>query len=56
MSQYDKYIGHRGHFNKARLAERVRRGGLRPVEVLRADFPFFNLYRSTVILRGKKLI
>jgi 2-polyprenyl-3-methyl-5-hydroxy-6-metoxy-1,4-benzoquinol methylase len=56
MSQYDKYIGHRGHFTKERLAQTVEKGGLKPVDVLAAGFPFFNLYRSTVILRGKQLI
>jgi hypothetical protein len=30
--------------------------GLEPVAVFRAGFPFFNLYRLTVILRGKGLI
>jgi 2-polyprenyl-3-methyl-5-hydroxy-6-metoxy-1,4-benzoquinol methylase len=56
MSAFDKHIGHLRHFSAAALAETLRAAGFRVVEMNRAGFPFFNLYRLTVIARGKKLI
>ncbi len=56
MSAFDHHIGHRSHFTAARLREVIERAGLRVDALYGAGFPFFNLYRLTVILRGKKLI
>ena len=52
----DKYIGHRKHFTSDDLKKCLQLSGFTPVEVKSAGFPFFNLYRTLVILRGKSLI
>ncbi len=56
MSAFDRHIGHRGHFTPARLGQLVKDAGLRVASLYGAGFPFFNLYRLTVIARGRKLI
>jgi SAM-dependent methyltransferase len=56
MSAFDRHIGHRNHFTPQSLRAVVERAGF---EVERADaagFPFFNLYRLTILLRGKRLV
>jgi len=55
-SAFDRHIGHRRHFNKKSLDEVIRAAGLIPEKVCGTGFPFFNLYKMTVILRGKALI
>ena len=55
-SAFDRHIGHREHFTPERLTGVVRDAGLIPEKVTGVGFPFFNLYRMTVILRGKALI
>src|SRR5579859_1383290 len=56
MSAFDKHIGHRRHFTPALLEETLRGAGYDVPDVRGAGFPFFNLYRLTVVARGKKLI
>lgn len=56
MSAFDKYIGHRQHFTTASISGAVESAGFRTVSARKAGFPFFNLYRLTVIARGSKLI
>jgi 2-polyprenyl-3-methyl-5-hydroxy-6-metoxy-1,4-benzoquinol methylase len=56
MSEFDKYLGHRQHFRAAQLGRLLQTAGYIPESVVGAGFPFFNLYRCVVILRGKKLI
>ncbi|MBV9945514.1 MAG: class I SAM-dependent methyltransferase [Myxococcales bacterium] len=56
MSAFDRHIGHRGHFTAKRIEAVLRDAGLEVAEVQGAGFPFFNLYRLTVIARGKRLI
>ncbi len=55
MSAFDQHIGHRQHFTKRSIARVLKEGGFRVERVLRAGFPFFNLYRGVVIARGDKL-
>ena len=55
MSAYDRHIGHRRHFTRASIARYLEEGGFQPEHVFMAGFPFFNLYRLTVIARGAKL-
>jgi cyclopropane fatty-acyl-phospholipid synthase-like methyltransferase len=55
MSAFDKHIGHRQHFTKRSLTRVLEAGGFTVHRVLRAGFPFFNLYRGVVISRGEKL-
>ncbi len=56
MSAFDRHIGHRKHFRPPEIEALLCRAGYEPERVTGAGFPFFNLYRSVVILRGKKLI
>ncbi len=55
-SAFDRHIGHRVHYTPASLHLLIERAGLRVERVFGAGFPFFNLYRRVVILRGKRLI
>jgi trans-aconitate methyltransferase len=56
MSAFDKHIGHRKHWRPREIENLLREAGYTPEQVTGAGFPFFNLYRCLVILRGKKLI
>jgi hypothetical protein len=56
MSAFDKHIGHRKHWRAEEIAALMRETGFKPERVSGRGFPFFNLYRCVVILRGKKLI
>ncbi len=56
MSAFDRHIGHRTHFTTQSLGDLLQRSGFQPGWVAGAGFPFFNLYRSAVILQGDKLI
>jgi SAM-dependent methyltransferase len=55
-SAFDRHIGHRRHFTSARLQDLLEHNGFESVKVSRAGFPFFDLYRLVVVLRGKRLI
>jgi SAM-dependent methyltransferase len=56
MSTFDKHIGHRKHYRPDEIEDLLRKAGYAPEYAGRAGFPFFNLYRCVVILRGEKLI
>ncbi|HTA92233.1 MAG TPA: class I SAM-dependent methyltransferase [Polyangiaceae bacterium] len=56
MSAFDRHIGHRAHFTRARLRQVLVDAGLNVEAIYGAGFPFFNLYRLTVIARGRRLI
>jgi len=56
MSAFDKHIGHRKHWRPREIENLLREAGYTPEHVSGAGFPFFNLYRCLVILRGKRLI
>jgi SAM-dependent methyltransferase len=56
MSAFDRHLGHRDHFTPARLRRLLEDAGLEVTALDGAGFPFFNLYRLTVIARGRKLI
>jgi SAM-dependent methyltransferase len=53
---FDKHIGHRKHFTERSLRELLAGSGFEVLEVQRAGFPFFDLYKLVVLLRGKALI
>lgn len=55
-SAFDRHIGHRRHFTPVRLRSVLEAGGFVPQTVVRAGFPFFNLYKLAVIARGSRLI
>lgn len=56
MSAFDRHIGHRKHFRQTELRALLSDAGYSPEYVTGAGFPFFNLYRSLVILRGRRLV
>jgi len=56
MSAFDKHIGHRKHWRPQDIENVLREAGYTPQRVSGVGFPFFNLYRCLVILRGRKLI
>jgi hypothetical protein len=56
MSAFDKHIGHRQHFSIPGLKSLLEESGYSQCKVWGAGFPFFNLYRLVVILRGQKLV
>jgi SAM-dependent methyltransferase len=55
-SEFDLHIGHRQHFTPAQLGSLLEAQGFTVELTTTAGFPFFNLYRLIVILRGKSLI
>jgi len=56
MSAFDRHIGHRRHWRPPEIEILLRDAGYTPEHVTGVGFPFFNLYRCMVILRGEKLI
>lgn len=56
MSYFDRYVGHLRHYTETSLRETLEAAGFRVVEVWRAGFPFFNLYKISAIIRGKSLV
>lgn len=56
QSEFDRHIGHRQHFTPRMLRALLEAGGFTVQVATTAGFPFFNLYRMAVILRGKRLI
>ena len=56
MSAFDKHIGHRKHWRRNEIEMLLRASGYATEHVTGTGFPFFNLYRCLVILRGQKLI
>ncbi len=55
-SAFDRHIGHHRHFKAADLAGVLADAGYAVDRVLRAGFPFFNIYKLAVIARGRRLI
>ncbi|MBZ5576378.1 MAG: class I SAM-dependent methyltransferase [Acidobacteriia bacterium] len=56
MSAFDRHIGHRRHYSPHALRDLLQEAGFRPDFAAGAGFPFFNLYRLAVILRGARLV
>ncbi len=56
MSDFDRYIGHRTHYDSASISRLLTAAGFNVEKVFLAGFPFFNLYRMMVVLRGKRTI
>lgn len=54
-SDFEVSIGHRRHYSKHTLSELLISGGFKNVKVDRIGFPFFNLYKLVVKVRGKQL-
>ena len=56
MSDFDKHIGHRRHFDRAKIRSILEQSGFSVERIYLAGFPFFNLYRLLVIARGERLV
>jgi hypothetical protein len=56
MSAFDRHIGHRQHFTRTSISRCLLDAGFAVDRVYLSGFPFFNVYRSVVIARGKKLV
>jgi SAM-dependent methyltransferase len=54
-SAFDRHIGHRRHYKPIELRALLERAGFAVEGVYGIGFPFFNLYRATIILRGNRL-
>jgi 2-polyprenyl-3-methyl-5-hydroxy-6-metoxy-1,4-benzoquinol methylase len=54
-SAFDRLIGHRRHYAPAEIAALLTECGFTLRDSYGSGFPFFNLYRLTVIARGDKL-
>lgn len=53
---FDRFIGHRRHFRPAALRSVLEQAGLDVQHVSGTGFPFFNLYKLLVLLRGEALV
>ena len=56
MSAFDRHIGHCRHFTRTSMKDLLDQAGLPPDIVAAAGFPAYNLYRTVVLLRGRRLI
>jgi SAM-dependent methyltransferase len=56
MSAFDRHIGHRQHFTAQSTGALLERAGFVVERASRAGFPFFNLYRLIVLMRGERLV
>jgi SAM-dependent methyltransferase len=56
MSAFDRHIGHRRHYRPPELRRLLEAAGFTVKRATGAGFPFFNLYRLVVVLRGRRLI
>ena len=56
MSAFDRHIGHRQHFTAKSTRALLEHAGFVVERATRAGFPFFNLYRLIVLLRGERLV
>jgi SAM-dependent methyltransferase len=52
---FDRFIGHRKHYTPGELRALLESAGFTVPFVCGAGFPFFNLYRLTVLLRGNRV-
>lgn len=56
MNAFYRRIGHRRHFRPAEIAAVVQEAGYRVDRAWSSGFPFFDLYRVLLVMRGDKLI
>jgi SAM-dependent methyltransferase len=56
MSAFDRHIGHRRHYTAESLRRLLIDAGFEVERTTGAGFPFFNLYRAVVVLRGERLV
>lgn len=56
MSPFDRHIGHRRHYTRKALRGVLEAAGFQVNGVAAAGFPFHNLYRLGVLMRGQRLV
>jgi SAM-dependent methyltransferase len=56
MSAFDRHIGHRRHYTPDRLRQTLTAAGFAVERASGAGFPFFDLYRAVVIMRGERMV
>jgi SAM-dependent methyltransferase len=56
MNAFYQHIGHRQHYSPAALAALLERSGFSVESAFGAGFPFFNLFRLLIALRGPKFV
>jgi SAM-dependent methyltransferase len=56
MSAFDRHVGHRRHYTASDLTAQLESTAFEVTNSGGAGFPFFNLYRRTVIARGERLV
>lgn len=55
ITKFDRVIGHRQHFDRTSVEKLLVKAGFKIETVEAAGFPFHNLYKLMVLLRGVKL-
>ena len=56
MTEYDRHIGHRRHFDPSALTSILREAGFEVLESNGAGYPLFNVYRLLMRALGARLI
>ncbi len=56
ISGLDRHIGHRRHYNPDSLCQLLLDAGFEVENVTGAGFPFFNLFRLLVVMRGDRIV
>ena len=56
MNALYRHIGHRRHYSPQELRQLLESAGFRVESVYGAGFPFFNLFRVFLTIRGEKLV
>ena len=56
MTEYDRHIGHRQHFDPSTLEELLRRSGYEVCRSTGAGYPVFNVYRLLMRALGARLV
>jgi SAM-dependent methyltransferase len=56
MNAFYKHIGHRRHYSPSQLAAQLERSGFEVESAFGAGFPFFNIFRALLAMRGAKVV
>jgi len=56
MTNFERRIGHRKQYTPAEVRSLLERSGFEVEDVFAAGFPFFNLYKLLLLIRGKRLM
>jgi SAM-dependent methyltransferase len=56
MTRFDRAIGHRKHFRRGEVRRELEESGYRVEADWAAGFPFFNIYKLALVLRGDAVL